>query len=85
MAIALTCPACQRALKVKDELAGRKIKCPDCAAVIAVPGKKAVTETGVTATKPRPIRPPRLKRMNQRKKNVPGRRKRKRPPATADC
>ena len=54
MAIALACPACQRALKVKDELAGRKIKCPDCAAVMTVPGKKADTETGITAKKPRP-------------------------------
>lgn len=55
MAIALACPACKRALKVKDELAGRRIKCPGCATVLPVPGKKAATEESVTAKKPRPV------------------------------
>jgi hypothetical protein len=55
MAIALACPACKRALKVKDELAGRKIKCPGCAAVLLVPGKKTESETRITAKKPSPV------------------------------
>jgi len=37
MAISFSCPACDRSVKVKDELAGRKIKCPECGKVIAVP------------------------------------------------
>lgn len=55
MAIALACPACKRALKVKDELAGRKIKCPNCAAVFPVPRKKVESDERVTAKKPRPV------------------------------
>jgi predicted Zn finger-like uncharacterized protein len=52
MAIALTCPSCERALKVKDELAGRKIKCPKCGTVIAVMSKAADSEARITAKKP---------------------------------
>src|SRR5262245_27926619 len=43
MPIAMTCSECEHDLKVKDELAGRKIKCPECGGVIAVPdgGRRA--------------------------------------------
>ena len=37
MPIVLSCTSCQKPLKVKDELARRKIKCPGCGTVIAVP------------------------------------------------
>jgi ribosomal protein S27E len=37
MAIALTCSQCEHDLKVKEELAGRRIKCPECGQVLAVP------------------------------------------------
>ena len=40
MAIALSCPSCDHALKVKDELAGRRIKCPKCGGSIAVLDKE---------------------------------------------
>jgi hypothetical protein len=36
MAIALSCPSCDKALKVKDELAGRRVKCPGCGGPILV-------------------------------------------------
>jgi hypothetical protein len=36
MPIPLTCD-CGRTMRVKDELAGRKIRCPDCTATLAVP------------------------------------------------
>jgi hypothetical protein len=36
MPIPLSCQ-CGRSLRVKDEFAGRKVKCPSCAAVLAVP------------------------------------------------
>jgi Zn-finger nucleic acid-binding protein len=39
VAIAVSCPSCDRELKVKDELAGRKIKCPKCGEAIAVSAK----------------------------------------------
>src|SRR5262245_6841787 len=37
MAIAVPCPGCGRNLKVKDELAGKRIRCPDCGQVLLVP------------------------------------------------
>ena len=37
MSLSVTCPDCDKSLKLKDELAGRKIRCPDCSAVISVP------------------------------------------------
>jgi uncharacterized Zn finger protein (UPF0148 family) len=36
MTIALSCPSCDKALKVKDELAGKKVKCPGCGEPIVV-------------------------------------------------
>lgn len=40
MSIRVKCPnpECQRRLKLKDSLAGRKVKCPECNGVIHVPG-----------------------------------------------
>jgi hypothetical protein len=37
MSITFNCPQCRKTLKVKDELAGRKAKCPGCRKVIAIP------------------------------------------------
>lgn len=37
MAISFTCPSCEHRLKVKDELAGRKVKCPSCGNGVSVP------------------------------------------------
>lgn len=37
MPIALSCP-CGRSLNVKGDLAGRKIRCPECQDVLKVPG-----------------------------------------------
>ena len=36
--IAFSCSACQKKLSVKDELAGKKGKCPGCGQPVAVPG-----------------------------------------------
>src|SRR6476660_9932428 len=37
MAIQVTCEKCGKQLRVKDEYAGRKGKCPACGAVIQIP------------------------------------------------
>lgn len=37
MAIEFQCLNCGRSLRGKDELAGRRVKCPTCAAAIEVP------------------------------------------------
>jgi len=40
MAISFTCPSCDSELKLKDELAGRKVKCPRCGDVVVVPAEE---------------------------------------------
>jgi hypothetical protein len=40
MAIAFTCSECEKDLKVKDEFAGRKVKCPKCGGSTTVPAAK---------------------------------------------
>jgi hypothetical protein len=37
MAIKLNCLRCKKALRVKDELAGKRVKCPGCQQVLVVP------------------------------------------------
>ena len=44
MSIAVVCESCDRSVKVKDDLAGRKIKCPGCGKVLAVPDEEADKE-----------------------------------------
>jgi hypothetical protein len=41
MAIEARCEKCDKKVKVKDALAGKKIKCPGCGAVIAIPAAAA--------------------------------------------
>lgn len=37
MTIEFTCPACHKLLKVRDDAAGRRAKCPDCAHELEIP------------------------------------------------
>lgn len=37
MSISVQCSGCGKSLKAKDELAGRRVKCPDCGQVVVVP------------------------------------------------
>jgi HEAT repeat protein/S1-C subfamily serine protease len=37
MAIRVTCPECDKQLQLANNLAGRRIKCPQCAALVSVP------------------------------------------------
>jgi hypothetical protein len=48
MAIAVSCPACEHEVRVKDELAGRKIRCPKCQGAVSVPSP-AETRTAAKA------------------------------------
>jgi predicted Zn finger-like uncharacterized protein len=58
MPIALRCPGCNAALKVKDELAGRKVKCPKCAQPVPVPAEAPVpVPAGEEAAAPLPRKP----------------------------
>lgn len=44
MPIALKCEQCGKALKVRDELAGKRVKCPQCQNVLRVPEATASAE-----------------------------------------
>jgi hypothetical protein len=53
--IKFPCPQCGVSLKVKEELAGKKIKCPKCAAVAPIPATATVAPP---VQAPRPAAPP---------------------------
>jgi len=60
MPITVNCPSCGGAVQARDELAGRKVRCPKCEAVIALPSvlpeAEAIREA---APPPVPSAPPR--------------------------
>src|SRR5580700_7152378 len=39
MSLTVTCPDCDKTLRVKDEFAGKKLRCPGCSTVISIPVK----------------------------------------------
>ena len=44
MPISMSCSGCGRSFQLKDEMAGRKVRCPECEAVqvVPAPGKEEV-------------------------------------------
>src|SRR5262245_40672301 len=70
MAILTMCPGCARKLKIRDDLAGRTIRCPKCAAAVAVKAaappadsptpewQETIPIISAAATKPASRRPP---------------------------
>src|SRR5262249_13693878 len=42
MSLAVTCPSCQTKLRVRDELAGKEVKCPRCSLPVTVPAEDPV-------------------------------------------
>jgi hypothetical protein len=44
MAISFACPSCEENLKVRDELAGKRVKCPGCGEPVAVPQEQVEEE-----------------------------------------
>jgi hypothetical protein len=46
--VSVPCPGCGKRLKVKAELAGKRVKCPHCAAAVPIPGG----QTGEAGTPP---------------------------------
>jgi DNA-directed RNA polymerase subunit RPC12/RpoP len=51
MAISLSCASCGHKLRVKDEHAGRKIKCPECSKIFRVPEAREVEEEEIPVPK----------------------------------
>ena len=54
--IAFVCPKCGQKLPVKDEVAGKRAKCPHCAAVLTIPAAPAPVPTMATGSRLRPAR-----------------------------
>ena len=57
MSISVQCPGCEKKLKVKDELAGKRVKCPNCAQVVVVPSVRSASLQS-TAPNPSPSKSP---------------------------
>ena len=49
MATTMNCPGCQTPLRLRADLAGKKIKCPRCATVVTVPSEETVVVEAVAA------------------------------------
>ncbi|MBV9125113.1 MAG: hypothetical protein JO112_17290 [Planctomycetes bacterium] len=47
--LSVTCPECDKKLQVRDELAGKKVKCPGCGTVVGVPAPKVKAGGPATA------------------------------------
>jgi predicted Zn finger-like uncharacterized protein len=48
MATTLNCPGCQTPLRVREDMTGKKIKCPRCGQVVTVPADEPVVLEEVT-------------------------------------
>ncbi len=53
MTIAVQCGSCHKRFAAKDELAGRKVKCPQCGGVLTIPKPGAGPEAARQGTEPR--------------------------------
>lgn len=49
MTTTMSCPGCQTPLRLRDDMAGKKIKCPRCGSVVTVPEEEAVVVEVVSA------------------------------------
>jgi len=60
MAIPVQCPACGKTLNVKDEMAGKRGKCPQCGNIIEVPRPGAIPQAPAPPAPeaPQPSPPP---------------------------
>ena len=54
--IRITCPSCHALLRVQDSAAGRRLKCPGCAEVVAVPTSLPTAEDRPSSGRTRPKR-----------------------------
>lgn len=65
MSTTINCPGCQTPLRLRDDMAGKKIKCPRCATVVTVPAEGAVVVEVVPAGEEITAEPPAPKAKRQ--------------------
>ena len=58
MSATMNCPGCQTPLRMRDEMAGKKIKCPRCAQVVTVPALEVQTLEEVSSAEEITADPP---------------------------
>jgi len=69
MPLEVVCPQCRKTLRVGDHVAGKKIRCPACQGIVAVPAEEIVEVAEVyEEPEPPPVRPspPRAQRPESR-------------------
>jgi ribosomal protein S27E len=54
MSISVQCPGCEKTLKAKDELAGKRVKCLACGQVILVPAGQTASEKAIIPPQQKP-------------------------------
>jgi hypothetical protein len=69
MAISVQCD-CGRALRLKDHLAGKRVKCPDCSTPLNVPQPDHVEEEGFEILSQEPEAPPAARSQSYRSEYV---------------
>jgi predicted RNA-binding Zn-ribbon protein involved in translation (DUF1610 family) len=57
----MNCPGCQTPLRLREDLAGKKIKCPRCGQVVTVPAEEGVVVAEATGTDEITADPPKAK------------------------
>jgi hypothetical protein len=75
MAIVVSCTACQKKMKVRDEHAGKRVKCPGCGTMMVVP--QALVASPAVPTAP-PVAAPEPDEDNNAAEATPRRKKRRR-------
>jgi len=50
MSISVQCPGCEKKLKAKDELAGKRVKCPGCGQLLVVPRVPSAALQAITTS-----------------------------------
>lgn len=57
MSIQVSCPGCQKSFRVKDDYAGKKIRCPACKGILDVPGGPELVVAEALSEMPAPPAP----------------------------
>ena len=75
MPIEVVCSGCRKTLRVGDHVAGKKIRCPACQGIVAVPAEEILEVAEIyEEPEPVPVRPstPRTQRPDSRSSSRPG-------------
>jgi len=72
MPIQVQCASCDRQFKVKEEFAGRRVKCPGCQSGVSVPSSESVEDEDLFGDAAEPVKKPRTKSKSKSRGAVSG-------------